>query len=198
MHQRASLCRALVHKPGVPILNEPFALDAFTRENLWQTMHRMKESKPVTGVLITHDLRKAIFLADRVVVLSGRPARSQRPLDVPQTGPRGLDHLNTPEAAERLAVLRHQIENTVPKTLPEFIGALKVALTLAFIATNPMEIASPQGGGLGALFASGKTNSNDPLMFAVLIALAGFGIVLSDIMVGPEKMSAGWAERGNQ
>lgn len=111
MRQRASLCRALVHKPEVLILDEPFgALDAFTREDLWQTMHKVKENEPFTGILITHDLREAIFLADKVVVLSGRPARTQYVLDVPDTGPRDLDHLYTPEAAEMLAVLRHQIE----------------------------------------------------------------------------------------
>lgn len=111
MRQRASLCRALVHKPEVLILDEPFgALDAFTREDLWQTMHRVKENEPFTGILITHDLRESIFLADQVVVLSGRPARTQYVLDVPQTGPRDLEHLYTPEAAAMLAVLRHQIE----------------------------------------------------------------------------------------
>ncbi|GKY89459.1 ABC transporter ATP-binding protein [Sinisalibacter aestuarii] len=111
MRQRASLCRALVHKPEVLILDEPFgALDAFTREDLWQTMHKVKENEPFTGILITHDLREAIFLADQVIVLSGRPARTQYVLDVPDTGPRDLDHLYTPEAAEMLAVLRHQIE----------------------------------------------------------------------------------------
>ncbi|ROU00214.1 ABC transporter ATP-binding protein [Histidinibacterium lentulum] len=111
MRQRASLCRSLVHQPEVLILDEPFgALDAFTREDLWQTMHQVKEKEPFTGVLITHDLRESIFLADQVVVLSQRPARTQYVLDVPQTGPRDLDHLYTPEAAEMLAILRHQIE----------------------------------------------------------------------------------------
>ncbi|MEL6203660.1 MAG: ABC transporter permease subunit, partial [Pseudomonadota bacterium] len=66
----------------------------------------------------------------------------------------------------------------LPKTLPEFFGALKVAVTLAFIGTNLMEIVSPHGRGLGALFDSGKTNSDYPLMFAVLIALAALGILL--------------------
>jgi NitT/TauT family transport system ATP-binding protein len=111
MRQRASLCRALVHSPDVLILDEPFgALDAFTREDLWQTMHKVKEKEPFTGVLITHDLRESIFLADQVIVLSGRPAKTQYVLDVPNTGPRDLDHLYTPEAAEMLAILRHQIE----------------------------------------------------------------------------------------
>lgn len=111
MRQRASLCRALVHKPEILILDEPFgALDAFTREDLWQTMHKVKAEEPFTGVLITHDLREAIFLADQVVVLSGRPARTQYVMDIPNTGPRDLEELYTPEASERLAILRHQIE----------------------------------------------------------------------------------------
>jgi len=83
----------------------------------------------------------------------------------------------------------------LPKTLPEFFGALKVAVTLAFIGTNLMEIVSPHGRGLGALFDSGKTNSDYPLMFAVLIALAVLGILLYYIVVALEKIFAGWAER---
>ncbi len=83
----------------------------------------------------------------------------------------------------------------LPKTLPEFFGALKVAVTLAFIGTNLMEIVSPHGRGLGALFDSGRTNSDFPLMFAVLIALAFLGIVLYYIVVALEKIFAGWAER---
>jgi NitT/TauT family transport system permease protein len=83
----------------------------------------------------------------------------------------------------------------LPKTLPEFFGALKVSVTLAFIGTNLMEIVSPHGRGLGALFDSGKTNSDYPLMFAVLIALAFLGIVLYYIVVALERIFAGWAER---
>jgi len=83
----------------------------------------------------------------------------------------------------------------LPKTLPEFFGALKVAATLAFIGTNLMEIVSPHGRGLGALFDSGKTNSDYPLMFAVLITLAFLGIVLFYVVVALEKVFAGWAER---
>ncbi|NDV00694.1 ABC transporter permease [Pseudoroseicyclus tamaricis] len=83
----------------------------------------------------------------------------------------------------------------LPKTLPEFFGALKVAVTLAFIGTNLVEIVSPHGRGLGALFLSGQTNSNYPLMFAVLIALAVLGIVLYYAVVAMERIFAGWAER---
>jgi NitT/TauT family transport system permease protein len=83
----------------------------------------------------------------------------------------------------------------LPKTLPEFFGALKVAVTLAFIGTNLMEIISPHGRGLGHLFSSGEQNADYPLMFAVLIALAFMGIVLYYVVVALERIFAGWAER---
>lgn len=117
MRQRASLCRALVHQPDVLILDEPFgALDAFTREDLWQTMHEVKEKEPFTAVLITHDLREAIFLCDQVVVLSGRPARTQFVMQIERSAKPTLDDLYTPEAAERLMVLRDQIKIAQGKT----------------------------------------------------------------------------------
>jgi NitT/TauT family transport system ATP-binding protein len=111
MRQRASLCRALVHKPEVLILDEPFgALDAFTREDLWQLMHTLRAEEPFTSLLITHDLRESIFLADQVVVLSGRPATAQYTLDVTFEGARTLDDLYSQKATDMLAILRHQIQ----------------------------------------------------------------------------------------
>lgn len=83
----------------------------------------------------------------------------------------------------------------LPKTLPEFFGALKVAVTLAFIGTNLVEIIQPHGKGLGFLFDSGKISADYPLMFAVLMALAVLGIALYYIVVLLEKTFAGWAER---
>ncbi len=82
----------------------------------------------------------------------------------------------------------------LPKTLPEFFGALKVAVTLAFIGTNLMEIVEPHGRGLGHLFDSGKINADYPLMFAVLIALALLGILLYYAVVYLERTFAGWAD----
>ncbi len=110
MRQRASLCRALVHRPEVLILDEPFgALDAFTREDLWRVMRDLRTEERFTGLLITHDLRESIFLADQVIVLSGRPATSQFVLDVDLPDDRDLDVLYTPRATEMLAELREQI-----------------------------------------------------------------------------------------
>lgn len=83
----------------------------------------------------------------------------------------------------------------LPKTLPEFFGALKVSVTLAFIGTNLMEIVSPHGRGLGDLFDSGRISADYPLMFAVLFAMAALGIVLYYIVVALEYIFAGWAER---
>jgi NitT/TauT family transport system ATP-binding protein len=111
MRQRASLCRSIIHKPDVLILDEPFgALDAFTREDLWCTMHDLRREEPFTCLLITHDLRESVFLADQVVVMSGRPAHAQYVLDVDIPGPRGLDDLYAPKAVSMLATLRHQIQ----------------------------------------------------------------------------------------
>ncbi len=94
--------------------------------------------------------------------------------------------------ASKLTIFR---KIALPKTLPEFFGALKVAVTLAFIGTNLVEIIEPHGRGLGHLFDSAKINSDYPLMFAVLIALAFMGILLYYVVVMLEKIFAGWAER---
>src|SRR6056297_2329962 len=111
MRQRASLCRSIIHKPDVLILDEPFgALDAFTREDLWCTMHDLRAQEPFTCLLITHDLRESVFLADQVVVMSGRPAHAQYVLDVDIPGKRSLEDLYTPKAVAMLAELRHQIQ----------------------------------------------------------------------------------------
>ncbi|WP_112321077.1 ABC transporter ATP-binding protein [Oceanibium sediminis] len=111
MRQRASLCRSIVHRPEVLILDEPFgALDNFTREDLWQTMHDLRKAETFTCVLITHDLRESLFLGDQVVVLSGRPATVQYVMDVTLGPDRVLDDLYTPESAENLHILRDQIK----------------------------------------------------------------------------------------
>ncbi len=111
MRQRASLCRAIVHKPDVLIMDEPFgALDAFTREDLWQTMRDLRAKEPFTCVLITHDLRESVFLGDQVIVMSGRPAHTQYILDVDLPADRTIDVLYTPKVMEMLHTLREQIQ----------------------------------------------------------------------------------------
>lgn len=110
MRQRASLCRAIVHRPEVLIMDEPFgALDNFTREDLWQIMRDLRAAEPFTAVLITHDLRESVFLGDQVIVLSGRPARTQRVLPVDLPADRTIDILYTPAAVDMLHTLRDEI-----------------------------------------------------------------------------------------
>jgi NitT/TauT family transport system ATP-binding protein len=98
MQQRTSLCRALIHEPQLLMLDEPFAaLDAFTREELWCVIRDLHAVRKITIVLVTHDLREAVFLADRVFVMSARPGRilAERKIDLPR--PRDLDITFTPE-----------------------------------------------------------------------------------------------------
>ncbi len=97
MQQRTSLCRALIHEPRLLMLDEPFgALDAFTREELWCVIRDLHAARKITIVLVTHDLREAVFLADRMFVMSARPGRilAERVIDLPR--PRDLEVTFTP------------------------------------------------------------------------------------------------------
>jgi NitT/TauT family transport system ATP-binding protein len=92
MQQRASICRALIHQPKLLMLDEPFgALDAFTREELWCVLRDLWQEQRFTVVLVTHDLREAVFLADTVYCMSKRPGRiiARREIDLPR--PRDLE-----------------------------------------------------------------------------------------------------------
>ena len=111
MQQRASLCRALIHEPKLLMLDEPFAaLDAFTREELWCVIRDLQAEKGFTTVLVTHDLREAAFLADRVLAMSARPGRilAERIVDLPR--PRDLEVVYTPEFVDLVHELRGHIE----------------------------------------------------------------------------------------
>jgi NitT/TauT family transport system ATP-binding protein len=98
MQQRASICRALIHEPEILLLDEPFAaLDAFTREELWAALRDLQAARKVTVMLVTHDLREAVFLADTVYVMSSRPGRIVRRREVPFPRPRELEVTYTSE-----------------------------------------------------------------------------------------------------
>jgi len=76
MMQRASLCRALIHEPQLLMLDEPFgALDQFTREELWSVMQDLWMTRRPTVLLVTHDLKEAAYLGNRICVMAARPGR---------------------------------------------------------------------------------------------------------------------------
>jgi NitT/TauT family transport system ATP-binding protein len=110
MQQRTSLCRALIHEPQLLMLDEPFgALDAFTREDLWCVIRDLHAARGITIILVTHDLREAVFLADRVFVMSSRPGRivEERKIDIPR--PRDLEVTFTKEFQDIVHELREHI-----------------------------------------------------------------------------------------
>jgi NitT/TauT family transport system ATP-binding protein len=110
MQQRASLCRALIHEPALLMLDEPFAaLDVFTREDLWSVLQEVWMARRPTVILVTHDLREAAFLADRVLVMSSRPGRiiAERLVDFPR--PRTLETTFEPGFVSLVHDLREYI-----------------------------------------------------------------------------------------
>jgi NitT/TauT family transport system ATP-binding protein len=112
MLQRASLCRALIHEPRLLLLDEPFgALDAFTREELWGVLQALWMDRRPTVLLVTHDLREAVYLADRVVVMSARPGHIifDSKIDMPR--PRRLEDLFGETAMQLVHDLRGKIEH---------------------------------------------------------------------------------------
>jgi NitT/TauT family transport system ATP-binding protein len=110
MQQRASICRALVHEPKMLLLDEPFgALDAFTREELWCALRDLQAAQKFNVILVTHDLRESVFLADTVYVMSKSPGRfvAKRHIGLPR--PRDLELTYTPEFTDIVHELRGHI-----------------------------------------------------------------------------------------
>ncbi|MGA8115547.1 MAG: ABC transporter ATP-binding protein [Actinocatenispora sp.] len=107
MQQRVALCRALLQRPRVLLMDEPFsALDALTREELSGELQRIHLAHRFTTVLVTHSIDEAVLLADRVVVLRSRPGRVHRivPIGLPRPRSLGRD-AHTPQVAEHRATL---------------------------------------------------------------------------------------------
>ena len=107
MQQRASICRALVHDPKIVLMDEPFgALDAMTRERMNVELQRIQRETRKTMLLITHSIPEAVFLADRILVMSERPGTIAAIYDVPLPKPRTLDVLADPVFIELSQTIR--------------------------------------------------------------------------------------------
>ena len=108
MQQRCNLARALAIQPQLLLMDEPFsALDAQTREELQLELMRISSSLGTTVLFITHDIREAAFLSDRVVVLSQRPSKIIEIVDVPTPRPRQFDYQ---VSAEFNSIMKHLFE----------------------------------------------------------------------------------------
>jgi len=107
MQQRASICRALVHDPAVLLMDEPFgALDAMTREKMNVELQRIGYETRKTVMFITHSIPEAVFLADRVLVMSERPGSVAAIYDVPIARPRSLRAMGEPVFIELTQTIR--------------------------------------------------------------------------------------------
>ncbi|MCM0021352.1 MAG: ABC transporter ATP-binding protein, partial [Tagaea sp.] len=112
MRQRVSICRALIHDPAVLMMDEPFsALDAITRDEMNEALARIWETQRKTGLFVTHSIREAVFLADRVLVMSGRPSTIALDFRVPFARPRRPELAEDPEFAKICAMLKRTIED---------------------------------------------------------------------------------------
>lgn len=106
MQQRVAIARALAYQPEILLMDEPFAsVDAQTRVELEDLMHRVRAEYGVTVLFVTHDIDEAVYLGDRVVVLSPPPTHVQEVLDVPLPHPR--DQVETKETTEFVKLRGH-------------------------------------------------------------------------------------------
>lgn len=111
MQQRVSIARALIHDPKLILMDEPFgALDAITREKMNFELLRIWSEAKKTVLFVTHEINEAVFLSDRVVVLSARPSRMVAAIDIDLPRPRTLEQKMLPEFSRYSLDIYHMLE----------------------------------------------------------------------------------------
>jgi NitT/TauT family transport system ATP-binding protein len=120
LQQRVSIVRCLGYDPDVILMDEPFsALDAFTRDEMNELLQRLWMETGKTIVFVTHSVTEALFLADRVAVLSPRPGRLSKIFDVEFPRPRSIDLTLTAAFADRALEIKHSIERSTQSLVRE-------------------------------------------------------------------------------
>jgi NitT/TauT family transport system ATP-binding protein len=110
MAQRVAIARALIHDPDLLLLDEPFgSLDALTRERMWTELSRIWQARQKTVLMVTHSISEALFLADRVLVLTQRPGKVKLDLEVDLPRPRKDEMRYTPH----FGVLARQLKEAI-------------------------------------------------------------------------------------
>jgi NitT/TauT family transport system ATP-binding protein len=108
MRQRVSICRALVHDPPLLLMDEPFgALDALTREQLQVDLQNIWQSSRKTVIFVTHSIAEAVFLSDRVIVMTPRPGKVREVMPISLGRPRGLDVRDDPAFGAYIRRINH-------------------------------------------------------------------------------------------
>lgn len=111
MQQRVGIARALALQPEILLMDEPFsALDEFTREKLHMDLLKIWRKTNKTIIFVTHNIQEAVFLSDRVCVLSPHPGRLSAVVDIDLPRPREMDIKNTPEFTALVAKVRNSFE----------------------------------------------------------------------------------------
>jgi NitT/TauT family transport system ATP-binding protein len=118
MRQRVAICRALIHDPALLLMDEPFAaVDALTRERLNIDLLKLIAESPKTTVFVTHSIEEAVFLADMVVVLSPRPGRILKVLQVPIERPRTPATRSDPRFVAAVGELRALLHSVLSSNI---------------------------------------------------------------------------------